>query len=246
MGLRRRLSRLLRARSRAAPAPPEDPIEALDLAYARELATAEAIRQGIAGVAAARSRLRREREALERQRPRLEEAARREVRRGRDDLAAAALTQAELLGGPLETIRAEEERLAADHEELEVAARRQQARLALLRGHREALRARSDADRARLRAVEALAGLDRRDTAARVLLERARERLLEAQARADALAELTRRVPLAGAPDLASRVTSPAVAAAVGRRLDELRTEGSLPPAPPAEPSADGGTGPPG
>jgi phage shock protein A len=233
MGLRRRLSRLLRARTRVAPARVEDPVEVLDLAYARELATAEAVRQGVAAVAAARSRLRREREAMERQRPRLEEAARRELRRGREDLAAAALTQAELLAGPLQTIRAEEDRLAGDHDELEAAARRQQARLALLRGQREALRARSSADRARIRASEALAGLDRRDAASRALLERARERMLEAQARADALTELSRRPPLAGEADLASGVTASAVAATVSHRLASLRAEAALPPGPP-------------
>jgi phage shock protein A len=232
VGLRRRLSFLLRARARAAQRRLEDPLESLDLAYSRELATAEAIRQGVAGMVTAQTRLRIERESLERTRPRLEETARRELRRGREDLAAAALTQAELLGGQVEAVRAQEGRLGADREALEGAARHHQARLAVLRAQREALGARYTADRARLGASEALAGLGAGETAVRALLERARERMLEAQARADALTEMARRSPLGDETDAAAAATSAAVAASVGRRLAALRDDPARPPGP--------------
>ena len=113
MGLRRRLGWLLRARARRLQGS-EDPIAALELAYSRELAIADAIRQGIAGVVTARTRLRLQRQSLERERPRQEESARGHLREGRDHLAAAALTQAELIGGQVEALAGQEQHLDGD------------------------------------------------------------------------------------------------------------------------------------
>jgi len=228
---------LLRARARRLEGP-VDPIEALDLAYSRELATADALRQAMAGMRTAQTRLRLQQQSLERERPRLEESARRHLSEGRDDLAAAALTQAELLDGHVETLGAQAERLGADHDAIDAAARRHQARLALVRAQRDALGAQHAADRLRLRAGEALAGLAAEDTAVRALLERARERMLEVQARADALAELSRRPALGDAAALEAEVTSAAIAGGVERRLAALRGELGLPPVspPPALP----------
>jgi phage shock protein A len=231
MGLRRRLALLLRARVRGAQTRDEDPLESLDRAYSRELATADAIRQGVAAMVTASSQLRIRREALERERPRLEETARGHLRQGREDLAAAALTQAELLGAEIEALVLQEGRLDGDRHALDAAGHRHQARLALLRSQREALGAQYTADRARIRASEALAGLRSEDTATRVLLERARERMLEVQARADALGELARRQPAATDADVEARLTSAAVAGGVARRLASLRGELGLPPA---------------
>jgi len=236
VGLRRRLGYLLRARARRLHGP-VDPIEALDLAYSRELATADALRQAMAGMRTAQTRLRLQQQALERERPRLEAGARRHLRDGREDLAAAALTQAELIDGPVAALGAQEERVGADHDALDAAARRHQSRLALLRTQRDALGAQYAADKLRLRASEALAGLAAEDTAVRALLERARERMLEVQARADALAELERRPALGDAAALEAEVTSAAVAGGVQRRLAALRGELGLPPGtPPALP----------
>ena len=236
VGLRRRLGHLLRARARRLDGP-VDPIEALDLAYSRELATADALRQATAGMRTAQTRLRLQQQALERERPRLEGSARRHLREGRDDLAAAALTQAVLIDGQVKTLGAQAERLGGDHDALDAAGRRHQARLALLRTQRDALGAQYAADRLRLRASEALAGLAAEDTAVRALLERARERMLEVQARADALTELNRRPALGDTAAIAADVTSAAVAGGVERRLAALRGELGLPPgAPPALP----------
>jgi phage shock protein A len=237
VGLRRRLGQLLRARARRLDGP-VDPIEALDLAYSRELTIADALRQAMAGVRTAQTRLRLQQQALERERPRLEESARGSLREGRDDLAAAALTQAELIDGQVEALAAQAERLGADHDALDAAARRHQARLVLLRTQRDALGAQYAADRLRLRASEALAGLAAEDTAVRALLERARERMLEVQARADALAELNRRPALGDTIAIEAEVTAATVAGGVERRLAALRGELGLPPAspPPALP----------
>jgi phage shock protein A len=176
MGLRRRLGMLLRSRARRLQGP-EDPLAVLELAYGRELGIADEVRQGLAGVAAARARLRIERQRLERR------------------LAAADAAEAEPLGRQVAILIDQEERLGDDHRALEAAARRHQARLALLRTEREALSAQHTADRGRLRAATALAGLGPEDTAVRVLLERARDRIVEVRARADALAELGERRP---------------------------------------------------
>ena len=230
MGLRRRLGLLFRARARRLQGP-QDPIEALDLAYSRELATADALRQAMAGMRTAQTQLRLQQQALERERPRLEESARRHLREGRDDLAAAALTQAVLIDGQVETLAAQAERLGGDHDALDAAGRRHQARLALLRTQRDALGAQYAADKLRLRASEALAGLSAEDAAVRALLEHARERMLEVQARADALAEMSRRPALGDAHAIEAEVTSAAVAGGVERRLAALRGELGLPPA---------------
>lgn len=230
MGLRRRLGLLLRARARRLQ-PPDDPLQALELAYTRELGIADAIREGMAGVRTAQSRLRLQRQSLERQRPRFEETARGHLRQGRDDLAAAALAEAELIDGQVEGLARQEERLGGDHDALEATGRRQQARLALLRTQKDALGAQYAADRSRLRATEALAGLGAEDTAVRALLERARDRMLEVQARADALAELTRRPALGDGAGIEAEALSTAISGGVERRLAALRGELGLPPA---------------
>src|SRR5690348_15392499 len=101
MGFFSRLRLVLTGKANKALNAIEDPADALDLAYNRELGNAQKLRESVADVGTAQNRLRIQREQMERSRTRLEDTARRALEQGRESVAVSALTQSELVDGQL-------------------------------------------------------------------------------------------------------------------------------------------------
>jgi len=240
MGFFSRLRLILTGKANKALDRIEDPGEALDLAYSRELSNAQRLRESVADVVTAQNRLRIQREQMERSQAKLEDTARRALEQGRESVAVSALTQSELIQGQLGSLQAQEDSLSQQRESLEAAGQRLQVKLAQMRTEKETLKVQYAAARARVRAGETAVGLGRDDAELREMLERSRDKILQTQARADAIGELMESGSFAVNPaELEARVTQRNVADSVELRIAEMKKSlGLLPPA--ATPRLDG------
>ena len=224
MGFFRRLRLIVTGKANKVLDAAEDPADALDLAYNRELGTADQLRQSIADVVTAQNRVRIQREQMERTRARLEETARTALQQERENVAVSALTQAELIATQLGSLAAQEEQLAQQRETLEAAAQQLQVKLARMRTEKETLKVQYAAAKARVRAGEMVVGVGRDDAELHQMLERARDRILQTQARADAMGELMSSGALStSGADIEARVQQRSVSDAVEVRIAEMR-----------------------
>lgn len=224
MGFFSRLRLILTGKANKALDAIEDPADALDLAYNRELGNAQKLRESVADVVTAQNRLRIQREQMERSRARLEDTARRALEQGRESVAVSALTQSELVEGQLGSLQAQEGSLAQQRESLEQAGQRLQVKLAQMRTEKETLKVQYAAAKARVRAGETAVGLGRDDAELREMLERARDKILQTQARAEAIGELMESGTFTtNAAELEARVAQRNVADSVELRLAEMK-----------------------
>jgi phage shock protein A len=183
-----RLRLLLRGRAEPAPEEAEDPRETLDRAYARQIQLQQKMRQSVADVVTSRKRIELQSRQLERSALRLEGQARDALRQGHEDLAREALSRRALALSELEDLKEHGALLAAGEAQLLQAARRVDLQVQQFRTRKEAVKSVYTAAQARTRAGESLAGLDRRDDTELLLaLQRAENKILDTQARAEAL-----------------------------------------------------------
>jgi DNA-binding XRE family transcriptional regulator len=138
---------------------PDDPREALDYAYERQLETLQRVRRGVADVATSRKRLELQVTQLEQTAAKFARQAQDALETGREDVArdalsreAGVLEQLSELRDQLGDLRGEEERLTA-------ASQRLQAKVDAFRTRKETIKASYTADEASRRVREAFADI---------------------------------------------------------------------------------------
>src|SRR5437588_3841329 len=112
MGLWSRARLLFRAKANRAMDAMESPADALELAYEKQLQALQRVRRGVADVVTSQKQLELQQRQMESNSARLEDVARRALEQNREELAASALTQGELVQGQLHGLRAQMEALA--------------------------------------------------------------------------------------------------------------------------------------
>jgi phage shock protein A len=230
MGLRQRVALLFRARANRALDRMEDPGDALELAYEKQLQALQRVRRGVADVVTSQKQLEIQQRQMEGNSARLEDLARRALEQGREELAASALTQGELVQGQLNGLRGQMDALAHQRENLEVAGQRLQTRIGAMRTQKQTLKAQYSAARATVHAGETVAGISRDMDDIELLLERARDKMLSTQARAEAVNELLDtgvlgRLGAGGIDALEAQVRATAVEQTVEQRLAAMKAE---------------------
>ena len=208
----------------------EDPREALDLAYARQLELQAKVRRAVADVVTARKRIELQARQLEASPDRLEQQARTALQDGREDLAREALLRRAVIRGELGELERQSSMLAAEEGRLVEASKRLELQVQQFRIRKEAVKAAYVAARARAQAGEALAGLTQDDAELRVAVERAEHRIADTRARAAALENVLARGALQsaspGSDALESELDLPAADAEAAAEL--ARLEGDL------------------
>jgi len=240
MGLRARIALLFRARANRALDRLEDPGDALELAYEKQLQALQRVRRGIADVVTSQKQLEIQQRQMEANRVRLENLARRALEQGREELAASALTQGELAEGQLNGLRMQVSALAHQRDNLEVAGQRLQTRIAAMRTQKQTLKAQYSAAQATVQAGETAAGIAKDMDEIEMLLERAREKMLSTQARAEAVNELLDtgvlgRLGAGGIDAIEAQVHATAIEETVDQRLAAMKEELGLNSPQPAE-----------
>jgi hypothetical protein len=145
--------------------PPEDPREALDYSYERQLELLQRVRRGVADVATSRKRVELQVSQLERNAAKLVRQVQDALEAGREDVAGDAQTRAAAVQEQLSEMRQQLVALRGEEERLTAASQRLQAKVDAFRTRKETIKASYTADEAsrRVRAAFADIGEDAGD-----------------------------------------------------------------------------------
>ncbi len=190
MGLFQRIGLIFHAKANKAVDRMENPGDALDLAYEKQLQALQRVRRGVADVVTSQKQLEIQQRQMEGNRTKLDDLARKALQQGREDLAASVLTQGELIETQLAGLRSQILALEQQRENLESAGERLQSRVTGMRTQKETLKAQYSAARATVDAGEAVTGVSKEMDEVELMVDRARAKMLTTQARAEAVSEL--------------------------------------------------------
>jgi phage shock protein A len=168
----------------------EDPRDALDDSYEQQVKLLHQVRQAVAEVATAKKRIELQGEEMGTRYGRLGAQALEAMEQGREDLARAALERRAGLEGQVEKLQAQHGSLAKQMSQLQERERRLAEQIAAFRVEKETMKATYSASEAQVRANEAVSGIGANMNDIGASLDRARERVMQMQARAQATDEL--------------------------------------------------------
>jgi DNA-binding XRE family transcriptional regulator len=140
--------------------PPDDPREALDLSYQRQLEALTKVRRGVASVATSRKRIELQASQLARRAAALVSQRGEALRAGRGDLASEARSREAAVQEQLSELRRQLAILTGQEEELTAASQRLTAKVDAFRVRKETIKATYTADEAAQAAREAFADID--------------------------------------------------------------------------------------
>ena len=189
-GILKRFSMIFRAKADKALDKMEDPREALDYSYQRQLELLQKVRRGVADVATSRKRVELQANQLNGQADKLNEQARKALEIGREDLAREALTRRSGVQQQLADLQTQHAQLQGEEEKLTLANRRLQARVDSFRTRKETIKATYTAAEAQTRINEAFTGISEEMGDVGLAIQRAEDKTAQLQARAGAIDEL--------------------------------------------------------
>ena len=210
----------------------EDPRETLDDNYEQQVKLLQQVRQAVAEDATAKKRIERQGQEMGERYARLGAQANEAVAQGREDLARAALERRSLLQGQVAKLQDQYSSLQQQTAQLQDRERRLSEQIAAFRIEKETIKATYTASEAQVRANEAVAGLGASIHDVGTSLDRARDRVAQMQARAQATDELLASgalKDLTAAPDadIERQLSVIAAQAEVERQLEVMRGGGS-------------------
>lgn len=191
MGVWSRLLTLFRIKANKALDKAEDPREALDYSYERQVDLLQEMRRGIAEVATARKRIELQQRQLEQSTTRLTTQAQQALQTNREDLARQALTRRISIESELGELQVQRDQLHEEEQKMIEASRVLENKLASMRSRKETMKASYSAAEAQVRVGEAATGISKEMGEVTRMMRRAEDRVAEMQARAGALEELT-------------------------------------------------------
>ncbi|HVH65119.1 MAG TPA: PspA/IM30 family protein [Candidatus Acidoferrum sp.] len=168
----------------------EDPNEALDLSYQKQLEALQQVRRGVADVLTSEKRLEIQQSELKQSQAKLQAQAREALQQGREDLARLALTRSQAAQEQLDGLQQQIDQLKAQEQKLEDTASKLQAKVEAFRTQRETMKAEYTAAKASTQVGESVTGLSEHMGDVNMMLDRAREKTAQMQARSAAVDQL--------------------------------------------------------
>jgi len=186
----RRLWTVLKARFSRLVDRAEDPDTMLDYSYEKQLEELNEFRQGLAGLVAAKKRVQTRKQNLEREVMKLDQAAHTAVKAGDEEKARIFLERKQFLQDELDGVDREVTDLEDQQERMIKQERDVQAKVERFRTEKEVSKAQYSAAKARVSAGEAAAGIASASNEGGQAMLRAKDKVEQMKARADALDEL--------------------------------------------------------
>jgi phage shock protein A len=190
MGLMKRFSDVMRAKTSKLLDRAEDPRETLDYSYERQLEMVQKVRRGLADVATSRKRIELQSTQLQATATKLGEQARQAVAAGREDLAREALNRRAGLEAQVEGLKAQHDQLDGEEQKLTIALQRLQAKVEAFRTRKETIKATYTAAEATAKIGEAVSGISEEMGDVGLAIQRAEDKTATLQARSGAIDEL--------------------------------------------------------
>jgi phage shock protein A len=227
----------------------ENPSETLDYSYEEQLRQLQNVKRGIADVATAKKRLELQYNSMQQQVDKLDGQAKEALKANREDLAREALTRTAAVQGQLGGIMDQGQQLEAQQTKLVEGEKTLSAKVESFRTQKEVIKAQYSAAEAQVKIGEAATGISSNMADVGLAVERAKDKTLQMQARADAVQELTEAGTLqdftSRGDDIDRQLSQIQQSGQVDDELAKLKAEiGSGPAEPPKEIPAGGGEEP--
>jgi phage shock protein A len=190
MGLWKRFTLIIRARSNSALDKAEDPRQTLELSYQEQLDNLTKIRRAVADVATARKRLEMQADQLKAQGDKLAVQAKAALQQGDEPLAREALSRREAIAVQLKDLDTQHAQIADQEDKLTAASQKLQSEVEAFRTRKETMKASYTAAQAQTSISEAVSGISGSMTDAGQAMQRAQDKVAQMQARSGALDEL--------------------------------------------------------
>lgn len=190
MGILSRIATFFKIRANAALDKAEDPGQVMDYSYSKQLEQLQQIKRSIADVATAKSRLELQQSQILAKANQRDQQARQALLAGREDLARMALQEKETA---LLQVNGFEQQIAQLHEQEEKLLTMQRtltARVETFRTQKEMVKAQYNAAQAQVRINETLTGMSEEAGEMQLAMQRAQDKVLGMQARANAMETL--------------------------------------------------------
>jgi phage shock protein A len=190
MGIFSRFMNLIRIRANSALDKAEDPGQVMDYSYGKQLEQLQQLRRSIADVVTNEKRLEMQQKEVEAKVNKLGEQARQALLVNREDLARLALQRKENLISQLNSYEQQIAQLKTQEERLITMERNVSTRIETFRTQKEMVKAQYNAAQAQVKINEAITGISQEMTEMNLAMQRAQDKVLNMQARANALETL--------------------------------------------------------
>ena len=190
MGLLSRFTTYIKTRFSSALDKAEDPGMTLDYSYQQQLEQLQHLRQALADVVTNEKRLELQETQAQTQMATYEDQARQALAANREDLARLALARRQQLQTQLTTYQQQIEQLKAQQEKFVQIEQRLSAKVEAFRTQKEMVKAEYGAAQAQVKISEAATGLSEEMTDVNLAVQRAQDKVLTTQARAQAMDQL--------------------------------------------------------
>lgn len=190
MGLFSRLSTFFRIRANSALDKAEDPGQVMDYSYAKQLEQLQQLRHSIADVVTNEKRLELQEGQIQQQYDKLGQQALMALQAHREDLARMALQRKETLQTQITNYRQQIEQLRGQEQKLVNMERTVSARIESFRTQKEMVKAQYNAAQAQVKINEVATGISEEMTEMNLAMQRAQDKVLTMQARANAMETL--------------------------------------------------------
>ncbi len=169
----------------------EDPGQTLDYSYEKQLEQLQNLRRSIADVVTSEKRLELQESQINAQIEKLDGQARTALANNREDLARLALERKQGLQTQLATFDQQIAQLKDQQQKFVAMEQRLSTRVEAFRTQKEMVKAQYGAAQAQVRIQEAATGISEEMSDVNLAVERAQDKVLQMQARANAMDELT-------------------------------------------------------
>jgi phage shock protein A len=217
----------------------EDPGQTLDYAYQKQQEQLQNLRRSIADVVTQEKRLELQEAQVNAQIEKLDGQARQALSLNKEDLARMALERKQALQTQLASFDQSIAQLKQQQDKFVAMEQRLTSKVEAFRSQKEMVKAQYNASQAQVRIQESAAGISEDMADVNMAVERAQDRVLQMQARANAMDELTASgtLPELGSGDpLDRQLSQMSNQSEVDRQLAELKAQMQLP-----EPEAESG-----
>src|SRR5438045_4684298 len=186
MGFFSRLATFFRIRANAALDKAEDPGQVMDYSYGKQLEQLQNLKRSIADVVTNEKRLEMQQSQIQQQCDRLDQQAMQALQANREDLARMALQRKETLLMQVNSFEQQIAQLRAQEERLITMQRTISARVEAFRTQKEMVKAQYGAAQAQVKINEAVTGISQEMSEMNLAMQRAQDKVLSMQARANA------------------------------------------------------------
>jgi len=211
----------------------EDPGQTLDYSYQKQLEQLQNLRRSIADVVTSEKRLELQQAQINTQIDKLDGQARLAVSKGSDDLARMALERKQTLQQQVSGFDTQIAQLKDQQQKFVVMEQRLSSRVESFRTQKEMVKAQYGAAQAQVKIQEAASGISEEMSDVNLAVERAQDKVLQMQARAQAMDELTASGTLpeigAGGDYLDRQLAQLSAGTAVDDELAKMKSQMQLP-----------------